>query len=74
MWVASTSSVCNNERQITTNVDNWNNKIRSSSGRGEHMLFIALVKFSKKLTKEVVAQNLKDMEDDMKGQITYQGI
>jgi len=38
------------------------------------MLFIALVKFSKKLTKEVVEQNLKDIEDDMKGQIKYLGI
>ncbi len=38
------------------------------------MLFIALVKFKTKLTKEVVAENLKDIEDDMKGQIKYKGI
>ena len=38
------------------------------------MLFIALVKFSKKLTKDVVEQNLKDIEDDTKGQIKYRGI
>ncbi|MBP1929972.1 uncharacterized protein with GYD domain [Methanolinea mesophila] len=38
------------------------------------MLFIALVKFSKKLTKDVVEQNLKDIEEDTKGQITYRGI
>jgi uncharacterized protein with GYD domain len=38
------------------------------------MLFIALVKFKTKLSKEVVAQNLKDIEEDTKGQIRYQGI
>ena len=35
------------------------------------MLFIALVKFKTKLSKEVVAQNLKDIESDMKGQIQH---
>jgi len=35
------------------------------------MLFIALVKFKTKLTKDVVAKNLKDIEDDMKGQVRY---
>ncbi|MGA9098463.1 MAG: GYD domain-containing protein [Methanotrichaceae archaeon] len=38
------------------------------------MLFIALAKFKKKLSKEVVAENLKDIEDDMKGQVRYLGI
>lgn len=38
------------------------------------MLFIGLVKFKTALTKDVVARNLKDIEDDMKGQIRYQGI
>jgi len=38
------------------------------------MLFIALAKFKTKLTKEVVEQNLKDIEEDAKGQITYQAI
>ncbi|MEI6840629.1 MAG: GYD domain-containing protein [Methanomicrobiales archaeon] len=38
------------------------------------MLFIALVKFKTKLSKEVVAQNLKDIEADMKGQVRYLGI
>ena len=38
------------------------------------MLFIALVKFKTKLSKEVVAQNMKDIEDDTKGQIRYLGI
>ena len=38
------------------------------------MLFIALVKFKTKLSKEVVAQNMKDIEDDTKGQIHYLGI
>lgn len=31
-------------------------------GRGEVMLFIALAKFKKQLTKEIVAQNLEDIE------------
>jgi len=35
------------------------------------LLFIALVKFKTKLSKEVVAQNLKDIESDMKGQIRH---
>jgi len=35
------------------------------------MLFLALAKFKTKLTKEVVAQNLKDIEDDTKGQVRY---
>ena len=38
------------------------------------MLFIALVKFKTKLSKEVVAQNMKDIENEKKGQIRYQGI
>jgi uncharacterized protein with GYD domain len=38
------------------------------------MLFFALVKFKKSLTKDVVEQNLKDIEADMKGQIVYKGI
>lgn len=38
------------------------------------MLFIALAKFKTKLSKEVVARNLKDIEDDMKGQVRYLGI
>ena len=38
------------------------------------MLFIALVKFKKKLSKEIVAENMKDIEDDAKGQIRYLGI
>lgn len=38
------------------------------------MLFFALAKFKKSLTKDVVEQNLKDIEADMKGQIVYKGI
>lgn len=38
------------------------------------MLFIALAKFKKPLTKEIVAQNMKDIEEDMKGQVKYLGI
>ncbi len=38
------------------------------------MLFIALVKFKTKLSEEVVTRNLKDIEDDMKGQVRYLGI
>ncbi len=38
------------------------------------MLFIALAKFKKTLSKEVVAQNMKDIESDTKGQIRYRGI
>jgi len=38
------------------------------------MLFIGLAKFKKPLTKEVVAQNLKDIESDTKGQVKYLGI
>lgn len=38
------------------------------------MLFIALAKFKKNLSKEVVAQNLKDIETDTKGEIKYLGI
>ena len=37
------------------------------------MLFIALVKFRGELTDEVVARNLKDIEDDTGGQIRYVG-
>jgi uncharacterized protein with GYD domain len=35
------------------------------------MLFIALVKFKKNLSKEIIAENLKDIEDDAKGQVRY---
>lgn len=38
------------------------------------MLFIAMAKFKKQLTKEVVEQNMKDIESDTKGEIRYQGI
>jgi len=38
------------------------------------MLFIALAKFKKQLSKEVVAQNMKDIESDTKGQVKYLGI
>jgi uncharacterized protein with GYD domain len=38
------------------------------------MLFIALVKYKTKLSKEVVAQNLKDIEADTKGQVRYLGV
>lgn len=38
------------------------------------MLFIALAKFKTKLSREVVAQNLKDIETDTKGQIRYLNI
>ena len=38
------------------------------------MLFIGLAKFKTKLSKEVVAQNLKDIESDTKGQVRYLGI
>ncbi|MCU0630230.1 MAG: GYD domain-containing protein [Methanoregulaceae archaeon] len=38
------------------------------------MLFIALAKFKKSLSKEVVAENLKDIEAETKGQVRYLGI
>jgi uncharacterized protein with GYD domain len=38
------------------------------------MLFIALAKYKTKLSKEVVAQNMKDIEADTKGQVRYLGI
>jgi uncharacterized protein with GYD domain len=38
------------------------------------MLFIALAKFKKNLTEEVIAENMKDIEDDMKGEVKYLGI
>lgn len=38
------------------------------------MLFIALAKFKKQLSKEIVAQNIKDIESDTKGQVKYLGI
>ncbi len=38
------------------------------------MLFIALAKFKKQLSKEVVTQNMKDIESDTKGHIKYLGI
>ena len=38
------------------------------------MLFIMLAKFKTNLSKEVVEQNLKDIESDTKGEVKYQGI
>jgi len=38
------------------------------------MLFIALIKFKKKLTREVAAENVKDIEDDAKKQVRMLGI
>ncbi len=38
------------------------------------MLFIALAKFKKPLNKEVVEQNLKDIETDTQGQVRYLNI
>ncbi len=38
------------------------------------MYFIALVKFKKKLTKAVVAENLKRVDDDKKEGIIWHGI
>ena len=38
------------------------------------MLFIALAKYKTKLSEEVIAQNLKDIETDTKGQVRYLGI
>ncbi|MFA5267721.1 MAG: DUF3303 family protein [Methanoregula sp.] len=38
------------------------------------MMFIALAKFKKSLSKDVVAQNMKDIETDTKGQVKYLGI
>lgn len=38
------------------------------------MLFIALAKFKKKLSKEVIVENLKDIGDDTLGQVRYLGI
>ena len=38
------------------------------------MLFIALAKFKTKLDKDIVSQNLKDIEEDSKGQVRYLGI
>ncbi len=35
------------------------------------MLFIALAKFKTPLSKEVVEQNLKDIETDTQGQVRY---
>jgi uncharacterized protein with GYD domain len=40
----------------------------------DNMLFIALAKFKTKLSKEVVARNLLDIESDTKGQIKYLGM
>jgi len=37
------------------------------------MLFIALVKFRGELTDEVVARNLKDIEDDTDREVRYVG-
>ena len=38
------------------------------------MLFIALVKFKQKLTAEIAAGNLKEIEKDEEAGIRYQGI
>ena len=38
------------------------------------MLFIALAKIKAPLTKEVIVQNLKDIEADTRGEIRYLGI
>jgi uncharacterized protein with GYD domain len=38
------------------------------------MLFIALVKFKKSLSKDVIAENLKDIENDTKKQVRFLGI
>lgn len=38
------------------------------------MLFIALAKFKKKLDKEVVAQNMKNIEEDEKDNVQYKEI
>ncbi len=38
------------------------------------MLFIALARFKEKLTEEVVDQNIRDIEDDMKGEVRYLNI
>jgi uncharacterized protein with GYD domain len=38
------------------------------------MLFFALAKFKKALTKEVIEQNMKDIEIDTNGGIVYKGI
>jgi uncharacterized protein with GYD domain len=38
------------------------------------VLFIALAKFKTTLSKEVVEQNLKDIEADTKGQVRYRGV
>jgi len=38
------------------------------------MMFIALAKFKTELSKEIVAQNLKDIEIDTNGQVHYMGI
>ena len=38
------------------------------------MLFILLARFKEKLTEEVVARNIRDIEEDMKGQVRYLNI
>lgn len=38
------------------------------------MLFIALAKFKKKLSKDVVAENIRDIEADLSTSITYREI
>jgi uncharacterized protein with GYD domain len=38
------------------------------------MLFIALAKFKQRLTHDVVALNLKDIENDTEGGVRYRGI
>jgi uncharacterized protein with GYD domain len=38
------------------------------------MLFFALARFKKSLSKDVVEQNMKDIETDTRGRIVYKGI
>ena len=48
--------------------------IAPKKGKVRDMYFIALVKFRKKLTKAIVAENLKKVEDDKKAGIKWHGI
>lgn len=38
------------------------------------MLFFARARFKKSLSKDVVEQNLKDIDTDTRGRIVYKGI
>ncbi len=40
----------------------------------EALLFIALIGFKDKRSKEIAAQNVRDIEADTKGQVRYLGI